>query len=620
MERKLTAILATDVVGYSRLMGEDEAGTLAALKAYRNETIDPRIAEHGGRIVKLMGDGALVEFPSVVEAVLCAVEIQEALAERNAGVVDGRRIELRIGINVGDVIVDGDDIYGDGVNVAARLETLAEPNGICISRTVHDQIRDKLDLVIDDLGEVEVKNIARPVRAFRVLTGPGAEAPVRKRTATRRWPAVAAVAAVAAIVIAALGALAWWQPWTGGKDRISVERPSDLPAIAVLPFENMSGDPEQEYFSDGITEDLITDLSRISGVFVIARTTVFTYKGRSVTVRQVGEDLGVQYVLEGSVRRAGNRIRINVQLVDARSGRHLWADRFDREITDVFALQDEVTQRIVSALAVKLTADEEKHLRQAIMVDPEAYDVFLRGLELYRRYTFETRTEARELFERAVELDPSFARAHAGIALTRVFDFLEGTTESPERSLQQALERVEHALALGDAVPQVYFAASYIYLQLGRHADSIAAARRAIELDPNYADGYVQLALSLIFSGRSEEALDQMANAMRLNPWHPFLYPWVLGHAHFLMEQYEEAIKLFEKVVESNPHYHDGHLALAAAYGMAGRIDDAEWEAEEVLSLQPDFTLADNLRTTPYKNPADLERWIAGLRKAGLPE
>ena len=620
MERKLTAILAADVVGYSRLMGEDEAGTLAALKAYRNETIDPRIAEHSGRIVKLMGDGALVEFPSVVEAVLCAVEIQEGLAERNAGVDDGRRIELRIGINVGDVIVDGDDIYGEGVNVAARLDTLAEPNGICISRTVHDQVRDKLDLVIDDLGEVEVKNIARPVRAFRVLTGPGAEAPLRKRTATRRWSAVAAVAAVAAIVIATLGALAWWQPWTGGADRLSVERPSDLPAIAVLPFDNMSGDPEQEYFSDGITEDLIADLSRISGVYVIARTTVFTYKGRSVTVRQVGEDLGVQYVLEGSVRRAGNRIRINAQLVDARSGRDIWADRYDREMTDIFALQDEVTKKIVSALAVELTADEEDRLQRTTKIDPGAYDFFLRGLELYRRYTFETRAEARELFERAAALDPGFARAYAGIANTHVFDYREGSSESPERSAQKSLEMVEHALALDDSVPQVQFAASFVYAQLARHEDAIAAARRAIELDPNYADGYVQMAFSLIFAGRPEEALDQMANAMRLNPWHPFLYTWVLGHAYFLMEQYEEAISLFEKVVESNPHYHDGHLALAAAYGLAGRIDDAEWEAEELLSLQPNFTLRDSLRRTPYKNPADLERWITGLRKAGLPE
>ena len=617
MERKLTAILAADVVGYSRLMGKDEAGTLAALKAYRSETIDPRIAEHGGRIVKLMGDGALVEFPSVVEAVLCAVEIQRALAARNAEVAEDRRIELRIGINLGDVIVDGDDIYGDGVNVAARLETLAEPNGICVSLAVRDQIRDKLDVAIDDLGEVKVKNIARPIRAFRILTEPGTQASPRTRAAAWRWPAVAAVAA---IVVVALGALVWWQPWSGDAGRHFVERPSDLPAIAVLPFENMSGDPEQDYFSDGITEDLITDLSRISGLFVIARTTVFTYKGRSVTVRQVGEDLGVQYVLEGSVRKAGNRIRINAQLVDARSGRHLWADRYDREITDIFALQDEVTQKIVSALAVKLTADEQRNLRQAIKVDPVAYDVFLRGLELYRRYTFETRAEAHDLFERAIELDPSFARAHAGLALTQLYDYIDGSSDSPERSLQKSLETVEHALALDATVPQVLFAASFVYLHLDRHDDSIAAARRAIELDRNYADGYVQMSHAMIYAGEPEKALEQLANGMRLNPWHPFLYTWILGHAHFAMEQYEEAISYFEKVIDSNPQYHDGHLALAASYGMAGRIDDAEWEAEEVLTLQPGFTLADSLRRTPYKNRDDLARWIEGLRKAGLPE
>jgi adenylate cyclase len=406
----------------------------------------------------------------------------------------------------------------------------------------------------------------------------------------------------------------------GDSDRASVERPTDLPTIAVLPFDNMSGDPEQDYFSDGITEDLITDLSRISGLFVIARTTVFTYKGKSVTVRQVGEDLGVQYVLEGSVRRAGKRIRINAQLVDAGSGRHLWADRYDREISDVFALQDEVTQKIVSALAVKLTADERQNLRQATKVDPVAYDVFLRGLELHRRYTFETRAEARALFERAIELDPSFARAHAGLALTHLFDYIEGSTDLPDRSLQSSLEMIEQALALDDTVPQVQFAASFVYLHLDRHEDSIAAARRAIELDPNYADGYVQMSLSLIFAGRPEEALDQMANAMRLNPWYPFLYTWILGHARFFMAQYDEAIPLFENVTESNPQFQDGHLALAAAYGLAGRIDDAEWEAEEVLTLQPGFTLAENLRRTPYRNPADLARWIEGLRKAGLPE
>jgi adenylate cyclase len=382
----------------------------------------------------------------------------------------------------------------------------------------------------------------------------------------------------------------------------------------------MSGDPEQEYFSDGITEDLIADLSRISGVFVIARTTVFTYKGKSVTVQQVGDDLGVQYVLEGSVRRVGNRVRINTQLVDARSGRHLWGDRYDREMTDIFVLQDEVTKKIVSALAVELTADEENRLQRTAKIDPGAYDVFLRGLELYRRYTFETRAEARGLFERAIALDPGFARAHAGIALTHVFDYIEGSTDTPEKSLQRSLEMVEHALALDDTVPQVHFAASYVYLQLGRHDDSIAAARRAVALDPNYADGYVQMALSMIYAGRPEEGLEQMTNAMRLNPWHPFLYIWTRGHAHLVMEQYEEAIALFEKVIESNPHYQDGHLALAAAYGAVGRIGDAEWEAEEVLSLQPGFTLADNLRRTPYKNPADLERWIEGLRKAGLPE
>jgi TolB-like protein/class 3 adenylate cyclase len=616
MERRLAAILAADVVGYSRLMGEDEETTVRRLRAYR-DVIDALIADHSGRVFGSAGDSVIAEFASPVDALRCAVEIQRSLKESNAELSEEQRMLFRIGINLGDVMVEGRNLLGDGVNVAARLESLAEPAGICISRPVRDQIRDKLDLVMDDLGEVEVKNIARPVRAFRVLTEPGAEAPTRKRSAARRRPAVLAVVA---IVTAAVGAVVWWQPWTREADRVLIERPSDLPAIAVLPFDNMSGDPDQAYFSDGITEDLITDLSRISGLFVIARTTVFTYKGKSVTVRQVGDELGVHYVLEGSVRRAGSRIRINAQLVDARTGRHLWADRYDREITDVFALQDEVTQKIVSALAVKLTHDEEKRLRRTAKIDPEAYDVFLRGLEQYQRYTRETHAEAHQLFKRATELDPSFARAYAGLALTHMYDYIEGSTDSPERSIQWSLEMAEHALALDDTVPQVHFAASNVYLRLGRHEDAVVAARRAIELDPNYADGYVQMAFSLNYSGRPEEALEQMASAMRLNPWHPFYYTWILGHAHFLLGRYEEAVPFFEKVIESNPQFQDGHLALATTYGLLGRIDDAEWEAEEILTLQPGFRLADELRWTPYKKRADLERWIEGLRKAGLPE
>ena len=617
MERKLAAILAADVVGYSRLMEQDEAETLAALKAHREDLIDPEIAEHHGRLVKLMGDGALVEFASVVDAVACAVAIQDGMAARNEDLPEDRRITFRIGVHLGDVMVEDDDLYGDGVNVAARLEGRAAPGGICISQQALDQVETKLELAYEDLGEQRLKNIARPVRAFRVLTEPGAEAPARKPILARHR---SAGIAVMAIIVAAVGAISWWQPWTRETDRVLMERPSDLPAIAVLPFDNMSGDPEQEYISDGITEDLITDLSRISGLFVIARHSVFTYKGRAVKVQQVASELGAQYVLEGSVRRAGDRVRINAQLVDALSGRHLWADRYDREITDVFALQDEVVQKIVAALAVELTAGEEDRLSQAAKANPEAYDMLLRGLERVRRYTRETNVEAREFFEKAIALDPSYARAHANLAYTYAMDVQYRWTDAPDQAVARALEIAGDALALDASVRQIHFTLGNIYLFDKRHEQSIAASRRALDLDPNYADAYGQLAITLYYAGRSEEAMEAIRKAMRLNPRHPFIYLWIKGQVLNLMGRHDAAIAEFERVVERNPANPAGHLALAAAYAQVGRIEDAEWQAQEILTLFPDFTLARMRQREPYKNPAHLDRYIKDLRKAGLPE
>ncbi len=596
-------------------MGEDEAGTLDALKAHRKELIDAKIAAHEGRIVKLMGDGMLAEFPSVVEAVKCAVAVQLGMAERNAAVAADRRIELRIGINLGDVIVDGDDIYGDGVNVAARLESLAEPGGICVRRTVRNQVRDKLPLSFEDMGEIEVKNIARPIRAFRALSKPAA-ATAGKRARFRLKPAIAVGAVVAGI---AVGAIAWLQPWAPGLERPSTERATDQPSIAVLPFDNLSGDPAQDYFSDGITDDLVTDLSRVSGLFVIASSTTFTYKGKPVNVQQVGRDLGVRYVLEGSVRRVGDRVRINAQLIDAASGHHLWADRYDRQLTDVFVLQDEVTQMIVSALAVKLTADEEERLSQAAKANPEAYDTLLRGLELFRRFTLETHVQAREFFEKAVALDPTFARAYADLSLTLGENVAEGWTDAPGLSNQRSLEVAQHALALDDSLPVVHFALSTAYSYLKRHDEAIAAAQRTVELDSNYADGYAQLASSLNYAGRPEAGLAAIRKAMRLNPRHPFYYVWILGQSHFFMGRTEQAAAQFEKVVESNPHFSTGHLSLAAAYGVLDRVEDAEWEVEEVLTLLPDLTLERVRQSDSYRDPAHMDLYVNGLRKAGLP-
>ena len=623
MERKLTAILAADVVGYSRLMEIDEAGTLAALKSHRADLIDPEIAKWRGRIVKLMGDGALVEFASVVNAVSCALAIQEGIAGRNESLPEDRRIAFRIGVHLGDVMIEGDDIYGDGVNVAARLEGLAEPGGICISQQAFDQVETKLNLAYEDLGEQRVKNLARPVRTYRLRSGGEASPePVATKRRGLSENQIIGSAVVVLFIVAGL-MLGWWQPWVSEEEPASVEHMAlplpDKPSIAVLPFTNLSNEPSEQYFADGMTEDLITDLSKVSGLFVIARNSVFTYKGRAVKIQQVAEELGVRYVLEGSVRRAGGQVRINAQLIDATTGGHLWAERYDGTLDDVFALQDEVSRKIVSALAVTLTPDEQQRSNQA-QASPEAYDLLLRGLERFRRFTREANVEAREYFERAVETDPDFARAHADIALTHAEDIFHGWSESPERSSRLALEKAQYALTLDDNSRVAHFALAFTYLNMMRYDEALAANQRVLELNPNHAEGHAQRGLILSHVGRPAEALEAIRIAMRLDPRHPFFYVWILGQAQFLLKQTEEAIAQFEKSIESNPDFAIGHLMLASAYAHVGRIEDAQWEAEEILVLLPDFTLTAEREKAAYKDPAHLEYYLEGLRKAGLPE
>jgi len=623
MERKLTAILAADVVGYSRLMEIDEAGTLAALKSHRADLIDPEIAKWRGRIVKLMGDGALVEFASVVNAVSCALAIQEGIAGRNESLPEDRRIAFRIGVHLGDVMIEGDDIYGDGVNVAARLEGLAEPGGICISQQAFDQVETKLNLAYEDLGEQRVKNLARPVRTYRLRSGGEASPePVATKRRGLSENQIIGSAVVVLFIVAGL-MLGWWQPWVSEEEPASVEHMAlplpDKPSIAVLPFTNLSNEPSEQYFADGMTEDLITDLSKVSGLFVIARNSVFTYKGRAVKIQQVAEELGVRYVLEGSVRRAGGQVRINAQLIDATTGGHLLAERYDGTLDDVFALQDEVSRKIVSALAVTLTPDEQQRSNQA-QASPEAYDLLLRGLERFRRFTREANVEAREYFERAVEVDPDFARAHADIALTHAEDIFHGWSESPERSSRLALEKAQYALTLDDNSRVAHFALAFTYLNMMRYDEALAANQRVLELNPNHAEGHAQRGLILSHVGRPAEALEAIRIAMRLDPRHPFFYVWILGQAQFLLKQTEEAIAQFEKSIESNPDFAIGHLMLASAYAHVGRIEDAQWEAEEILVLLPDFTLTAEREKAAYKDPAHLEYYLEGLRKAGLPE
>jgi adenylate cyclase len=560
----------------------------------------------------------------VVDAVECAVAIQRGMGGRHDGVPEERRIMLRIGINIGDVIVEGEDIYGDGVNVAARIEGLAEPGGICISRAARDQVRDKLDYALDDLGKHEVKNIARPVRVFRVLTdGEGAETAGSNRGGPRPWQWAAAAGAV--IVIA--GGLATWQLWPSAPapEVVSEQAPApiqlpDKPSIAVLPFINMSDDPEQEYFSDGITEDIITDLSKMSGLFVVARNSSFAYKGRAVKVRDVGRELGVRHVLEGSVRKSGSRVRITAQLIDATTGDHVWAERYDRELTDVFAVQDEVTQEIVSVLAVKLSAEEAARLRRSVPVDPDAYDMLLRGLALQRRYTQETNAESREYFMKAIAIDPGYARAHANIGYSLSLDVLNGWPEDREAALHKAEAHIGTAIRLDPSLPQVHFAASLLYRIRRQLDEALVAIKKAIELKPNYAEGYGSMAMVLIYAGRADEGLEAVQKAMRLNPVNSFFVYWVLGQSYFHLERYDEAAVQFERAVEANPQFLRGHLLLAATYGQMGRIENAEWEAQEALTLLPDLTLRQRRAIVPYKKQADVERYIDGLRKAGVPE
>jgi TolB-like protein/class 3 adenylate cyclase len=423
LERSLTTILAADIVGYSRLMAADEAGTLTSVKAIQRELIEPKTAEYNGRVVKLMGDGALMEFGSVVDAVNFAVDIQRIMTDRNAGVPVERRITYRIGINIGDIIIEDDDIYGDGVNVAARLEALAEPGGVCVSRTVVDHVRGKVASDFEDRGEQQVKNIPEPVHVFRVLMQPEAAGKAAAQTGRRAWwrrPAAGVAGAVAVLVIAVIGIMVW-QPWAPDVEPASMERMAfalpDKPSLAVLPFDNISNDPEQEYFADGMTEDLITDLSKISGLFVIARNSTFTYKGTPVEVRQVAEDLGVRYVLEGSVRRAGDEVRINAQLIDATTGGHVWAERYDGSAVDIFSVQDEFVRKIVKALAVNLSEDEQEELGLGQTSNIEAREAFQKGWENYQRYSPDDNAEAVGHFKEALELDPDYGRAYAAVSL-----------------------------------------------------------------------------------------------------------------------------------------------------------------------------------------------------------
>jgi adenylate cyclase len=578
MQRRLVAILAADVVGYSRLMGEDEAGTLAALKAHREDLIGPKIAEHGGRIVKLMGDGILAEFGSVVAAVQSAVEIQQAMAERNGGVPVERRIDFRVGINLGDVIVEGDDIYGDGVNIAARLEGLAEPGGICVAQNVYNQVKGKVDTAFEDLGEREVKNIAEPLRVYQLkFAAPGSQ--------------------------------------SGSTPSAALPLP-DKPSIAVLPFTNMSGDPEQEYFSDGISEDVITELSHFRSLFVIARNSAFTYKRRAVNVRDVGRELGVQYVVEGSVRKAGNRVRITAQLVEAATGKHLWAERFDHELDDIFAVQDAVTQAIVAALPGRLDEAAVDRARHKPTESLTAYDFLLRG-KWRRNIGGESDPEARALFEKAIEIDPRCAPAHAWVAFFHAYGVFRWGVPG-DAALSRAQAHIEQALAIEGNDAFIHSIASQIYQFQGRHDLAQSHSERALALNPNDPEVVFSRAFVLAYFDDPKAGIELVEKAMRRDPRCPELYQEALFDAHYLARDYEKAIEAFMRWGDPPPHM---YAELAACYVQAGRMEDARAAAAEFERLRPegyDFAEVARVHGQMCLRPEDREHWLEGYRKAGL--
>jgi adenylate cyclase len=629
VHRRLAAILAADVVGYSRLMGEDETGTLDALRAHREELIEPRVAAHEGRVVKLMGDGVLADFPSAVEAVRCAVEIQRAMAERNADVPEARRLQFRIGVNLGDVIVEGDDIYGDGINIAARLEEIAEPGGICISSTVHVQVEGKIDARFQNLGEREFKNIVHPVLVYSVLLE-DEPTPAPQPKERPQWASVVQFLGmlVVAVILFAGGYVGWLKLQSPDTEPASVERMAlplpDKPSIAVLPFDNLSGDPGQEHVADGLTEDIITTLSQISSLFVIARNSTFVYKGKPVKVQRVAEDLGVRYVLEGAVQTSGDQVRITAQLIDALSGNHLWAERYDRSMTELFALQDEITDRIVVALRIKLTEGEEARVHRKHTHSLEAWNLLSRGMEhLYRANKTDNAT-GRQLFEKAIEVDRGYALAYALLAWTHWHDaFHHGWSENQELSLERASFLAEKARALDDALPDVYALQGTIHLLRREYDEAIEAGEKAVAYNPNHATNMAILAMILHNGGRPEEAIRTYKTAMRLSPYYPAWFLEDLGFTYLAAKRPDEALVAFEKFLDRKPaaiHAAHSHLGRALAHHALGQDDEARAEVAKAVEADAEISLTHFGQHSLSKDRAGVESGLATLRRLGLPE
>lgn len=578
IQRRLAAILAADVAGYSRLMNEDENATVAAWQYFRTEVIRPKIAEHSGRIVKHTGDGFLAEFPTVSAAVLCAVEIQKAIAERNAGTPDTRRLDFRMGVNIGEITVDEDDIHGDGVNVAARLEGLADSPGICVTSHVYEQTHKKLDCTFEDMGLHRVKHIAEPVHVYRVLCHPEVN-----------------------------------EKQSDDTESADARKPS----IAVLPFVNMSPDPEQEFFADGLTEDILTELSRFHDLFVISRNSTFTYKGKAVKARDVAADLGVRYVVEGSVRKAGDRVRVTVQLIDGPADRHIWAERYDRRLEDIFAIQDEITSAIVATLPGRVEAARHDIVRRKRTDNLQAYELVLTGKMLHHRSRREDNAEAQELLKRAMEMDPGYGHARAWYACVIGQAWVNGWLGlGMSEAMDMLLSELETALSLDENDADIHriLAACNIVLEVEDRA--VLHQDAALRLNPNYDLVVVQQGELLTWRGRPEEGLEWIGKAMQLNPFHPPRFWSHLGRAHFVARQYEEAINAFRHM---DPMEVFQHACVAACHAHLGHETATAAHARSVLECEPDFTVDAHLATQHYFRDEDRAHHREGLLKAGLP-
>jgi TolB-like protein/class 3 adenylate cyclase len=591
--RKLAAILVADVVGFSRLTGTDEDRTLARLRALRSDLIDPTIAVHKGRVVKRTGDGAIVEFRSVVDAVRFAIEVQNSMIERNAGLRPERRIEFRIGIHLGDVVEESDgDLMGDGVNIAARLEGVAQPGAICLSEDAYRQVKSRLDLAISDLGETKLKNIADPIRVYSLQVG-------NATTAKASGLAVATTSTAPALSL------------------------PEKPSIAVLPFQNMSGDPEQEYFADGTVEDIITALSRFPQLFVIARNSSFAYKGKTVDVKQISRDLGVRYILEGSVRKASNRIRITAQLIDASTGVHLWAERFDGGFEDIFELQDQVTARVVGEIAPKLEQAEIERAKRKPTESLDAYDYFLRGMANVNRWTRAANDEAMRLFYKAIELDPEFGAAHGMAAWCYIWRKLNGWVVDRAQETSEGARLARRAVELGKNDPVALSRGGHALAWFVRDLDNGAAfIDRALALNPNLSAAWNLSGWVRAYRGELDLSIEHHARAMRLSPLDPILYNMHLGtaFAHFLADRYDEATVWANRALREQPNNPAANRILAASNALAGRMNEAQEAMAYLRELDPSLRVSNLSEVYPLRRPEDLAKVAEGLRRAGLPE